>query len=99
MIELNARQRRHLKALAHPLQPVVQVGNKGVTDPVISVTLKALAAHELVKVKVGKDLAIDRREGAEPFAQATNSTLVAVIGRVWVLYRAREEDPLIVLPD
>jgi RNA-binding protein len=98
MTELNARQKRHLKALAHALQPVVQVGNKGVTDAVVSVTVKALAAHELVKVKVGKELAIDRKHGAEEFAASTGARLVAVIGRVWVLYRAADENPLIVLP-
>ncbi|HEV2286940.1 MAG TPA: YhbY family RNA-binding protein, partial [Steroidobacteraceae bacterium] len=48
---LSERQRRHLRGLAHPLKPVVRLGNAGLTDAVALETLRALTDHELIKVK------------------------------------------------
>ena len=48
---LTSRQARHLRALAHPLDPVVRVGQAGLTDAVIDKTDKELEIHELLKVK------------------------------------------------
>ena len=38
---LTAKQRKYLKALAHPRKAVVQVGNAGVTDAVLKETARA----------------------------------------------------------
>ena len=97
MSELSSKQRRQLKALAHGLSVSVQVGNAGITDGVIESVECALAAHELIKVKVGRGSELDRKAGAAALAKATNSQVATVIGRVWVLYRADLEDPQISL--
>ena len=52
---LTARERAHLKARAHALEPVVHVGGTGVTDGLIAEIDRALTAHELIKVKIGVD--------------------------------------------
>ena len=52
---LSPRERAHLKARAHALEPVVHVGNAGITDTVVAEVDRALTAHELIKVKVASD--------------------------------------------
>ena len=49
---LTPRERARLKARAHALEPLVQVGQAGLTDAVITETGRALEAHELIKVRV-----------------------------------------------
>ena len=51
-IELTPKERQALKARAHGLKPVVLLGNSGLSTPVMKEIDRALAAHELIKVKV-----------------------------------------------
>ncbi|MBM3770557.1 MAG: hypothetical protein FJW27_04565 [Acidimicrobiia bacterium] len=52
-VVLTSRERAHAKARAHALEPIVQVGHAGVTDALVAEVDRALAAHELIKVKLG----------------------------------------------
>ena len=49
---LNSKQVAHLKSLSHSLNPVVQVGHKGLTDSVINEIQISIKAHELIKIKL-----------------------------------------------
>ena len=99
MIELTSDQRRYLKGLAHHLNPVVMIGNNGLTDAVIREIAVNLDAHELIKVRVlGDD-----RELREQFLQQICADLGAApvqhIGKLLLIYRpATEEKRRIVLP-
>jgi len=64
MSELTSKQRQYLRGLAHPLAPVVRVGKAGVTDNVIAETRKALASHELIKVRIEIDDSSERKTTA-----------------------------------
>ena len=92
---LTAKQRQFLKGLAHPLEPVVRIGKAGLTPGVIAEMKKSLDAHELVKVRIEAD---DRKEIAEELAKETDAHLVGTIGKLAMIYRAREENPKIKLP-
>ena len=97
--ELSERQRRHLRGLAHPLKPVVRLGNAGLTEAVARETERALGRHELIKVKApGGD-----REARDTLfvalAARTASALVHRIGNGAVLYRPHPELPRILIPD
>jgi RNA-binding protein len=97
--ELSERQRRHLRALAHPLKPVVRLGNAGLTEAVARETERALADHELIKVKApGGDREL-RNELFVELAARTGSALVHRIGNVAVLYRPHPQLPRILIPD
>ncbi len=97
-VKLTERQRRHLRGLAHPLKPVILIGNAGMTDGVVAETARALHDHELIKVRwAGADREA-RDSGLETLATRTSSTLVTRIGHVAVLYRPRPDLPRIVLP-
>jgi RNA-binding protein len=95
---LTGKQRRHLRALAHPLKPIVQVGKGGIDEGLVAAVDQALTDHELVKVKVGESAALDRHEAAEELASQTKSELAQVLGNTVLLYRRHPEKPTIKLP-
>jgi RNA-binding protein len=95
---LTGKQRRHLRALAHALDPVVQLGKSGLTPGLLEEIDRALEKHELIKVKVGKDSPLGPDESVEPIETGTRSSVAQVIGRILVVYRRRNKDPKIVLP-
>lgn len=95
---LTAKQRQYLKGLAHPLSPVVRVGKGGFSERVVSETRTSLEAHELIKARLEMDDAAARSETASQLAGAAGAQLVATLGKIAILYRAREEKPKIKLP-
>jgi RNA-binding protein len=97
--ELSERQRRHLRGLAHPLKPVVRLGAAGLTEAVARETERALADHELIKVKAPGGDREARDALFSALAARTTSALVQRIGNVAVLYRPHPELPRILIPD
>jgi RNA-binding protein len=98
MTPLTGKQRRHLRALGQKLTATLHVGQEGVSDAVVSQASTQLDIHELIKVRIGENAPQDRHDTAEALAQRTQSHLAQVLGRTALLYRARAEDPTIVLP-
>ena len=96
--ELTGKQKRVLRALAHDLDPVVQIGNAGLTDAVVKQIDDALERHELIKVKIGQDAPVGKRDANDEIRSRTRSSDIQQIGRVLVFYRARKKDPTIELP-
>lgn len=88
---LTGKQRRKLRALGHHLQPVVMVGQEGVTPGVVGATSQALADHELIKVKIGEGPE-DRHDAAQKLAAETGSEIAQILGRTLLLFKKREED-------
>jgi RNA-binding protein len=97
--KLSERQRRHLRALAHALKPVIRLGNAGLTEAVTAETARALTDHELIKVKAPGGDREARDALFTALAAATGSALVQRIGNVAVLYRPHPELPRILIPD
>jgi RNA-binding protein len=99
---VTTRARAHLRALAHHLEPVVQVGGEGLSEALREAVVVALEQHELIKVRLGQAFEGKRRDAARELANAVAADLVQVIGRVIVLYRPRKKPdpkkPTIVLP-
>jgi len=95
---LTGKQRRHLRALAHELKPIVQVGKDGLDTGLIAAIDRALVDHELVKVKLGEAAGLDRHEAADALASKTHSQVAQVLGNIVLLYRAHPDEPTIELP-
>jgi RNA-binding protein len=95
---MHGKAARHLRALAHHLDPVVQLGTAGLTDAVLKKVAVELENHELIKVKVGENAPMSAREAAPLLEERTGAQVAQVIGRIVVLYKARAEKPTIVLP-
>ena len=99
MTRLTSRQRAHLKSLAHPLKPILQIGKDGVSEALLASVHDAFHNRELFKIKVLESAPADARELAPDLAdRIPDAHLVQVIGRTIVLYRPHPETPDIRLP-
>jgi RNA-binding protein len=97
MSELNSKQISHLRALAHNLNPVVMIGNNGLTESVLKEIEVSLAAHELIKIKVFGDDRENRLQILEEIIGKTGAVAVHHIGKQLVIYR-KADKPKIELP-
>lgn len=97
MLELTPEQRKFLKSLAHDLKPVVMIGNAGLTEAVILEAERAIAAHELIKVRVLGDDREARETWLGDLCAALKAAPVQHIGKLLVLYRPANK-PRIALP-
>jgi len=86
-LTLNNKQKQYLKGLAHPLNPLVQVGKEGLSPGLITMTSQELKHHELIKVKLGQNSGLDKHEASVEIAEKTGSILVQLIGKTFVLYK------------
>jgi RNA-binding protein len=87
---LTGTQRKYLRGLAHPLNPVVHVGRGGLTDSVLAAVGRALDDHELIKVKI----ALDRDERAEiagRIAEGCAAELAGTVGTIAILYKEHRD--------
>jgi len=97
-MRLTSKQKQYLKALAHPLKPLVQVGAKGLGEGLFEQVETQLVAHELIKIRFNTESAVEPADVAAELAKRTTSQLVQKKGRTLVLYRRRDQHPTIVLP-
>ncbi len=84
---LPEKQKKHLRGLAHALQPVSRLGTSGVTEAFLAELETALAHHELIKLKVAAANRTARDAAIESILARTGASLIARIGNVAVLYR------------
>lgn len=94
---LNSKQRAQLRGLANTLEPIFQVGKGGVNEQLIRQVDETLEKRELIKITALETCPETAREAAEKIAGATDSDVVQVIGRKFVLYRESKENKQIVL--
>jgi RNA-binding protein len=90
-VPLTGKQRRALRAQGHHMEPVVIVGQSGVTEGVLGAVSQALQDHELIKVKINEGPET-RQEAAQRMAEGTGAELVQLLGRTALLFKKREED-------
>ena len=95
---LNSKQRAFLRSKANSEEPILHMGNGGLSEPLLRQAEDALAARELIKGKVLETAPFSSREAAEQVAQAVCAEVVQVIGRTFVLYRRNQKEPKIQLP-
>ncbi|MGC6388118.1 ribosome assembly RNA-binding protein YhbY [Ewingella sp. S1.OA.A_B6] len=97
-MNLNNKQKQYLKGLAHPLKPVVMLGNNGLTEGVLAEIEQALKHHELIKVKVAAEERETKTLIVDAILRETKASSVQVIGNMLVLYRPSSDDRKIILP-
>jgi RNA-binding protein len=97
-VELTVKQKQHLRALAHSLKPLVQIGSKGIQDTLVTQIDEQLSAHELIKVRFNTESSVEPADVADDLVARTRCQLVQRSGRVLVLYRRNDQKPKIELP-
>lgn len=95
---LTGKQKRYLRAEAHHLTPIFQVGKGGVNEQMLHQIKDALEARELIKVRILDNCEDEKHEVAEALAKGTKSELVQLIGLTVVLYKESKNHKKIVLP-
>lgn len=97
MKKLNSKQISHLRALGHALNPVVMIGNNGLSETVLREIDLSLKAHELIKIKVQSDERELRTQMLQEICEKLSAEAIQHIGKQLVIYR-RADKPNIVLP-
>jgi RNA-binding protein len=89
MNELTPARRRELKAKAHHLEPVVIIGDAGLTPAVLHEIDVNLTSHELIKVRVHGDDRDARVAMSNDIGTGLDASLVQHIGKTLVLFRPK----------
>jgi RNA-binding protein len=84
-------ERKALKGRAHSLDPIVHLGSKGLSGALIAELDRALAAHELIKVRAGGLERAEREAAMAEICARLDAQPVQHIGKVLVLYRKKPE--------
>lgn len=92
MTQLDSKERKRLKGLAHHLDPVVQIGRKELTEEVIAEAERAITSHELIKVRIESDDRDERRRITKALADRLGASHVDSIGKIAILWREAEDD-------
>jgi len=93
VLDLNSQLRSALRAAAHPLKPVVLIGDKGLSDSVLQEIDRNLAAHGLIKVRAGGEDRAARDELLYRICEELSCAPVHHLGKIFILYRPTERDP------
>ncbi|SFE21506.1 RNA-binding protein [Paenibacillus algorifonticola] len=89
---LTGKQKRYLRAMAHHLQPIFQVGKGGTNDHLIRHINESIELRELIKLSVLNNCMDDPKEIGVEVAAAAKAELVQVIGKTIVLYKRASEE-------
>lgn len=92
---LTPTRRRELRALAHPLKPVVSISQKGLTEAVLKEIDRCLTSHELIKIRVYDTEREQREELLTALCAALAAAPVQHIGHLLVVWR---ENPKVETP-
>ena len=91
MLKLTPAERSALCAEAHGLNPVVMIGEAGLTESVVKEIGASLDAHGLIKVRVFGDDREARVAMYEQICADLDAAPVQHIGKLLVLYRPKKE--------
>lgn len=95
---MTSKQRAYLRGLANTMEPILHVGKDGVNDNMVKQLSDALEARELIKGTVLPNCPLTAREAVDELCAGAKAEPVQCIGNRFVIYRARKQDPRIVLP-
>ena len=95
---MTGKQKRHLRSLAHPLKPLVNLGKQGLSPETRREIESQLLDHELIKCKVLDSCPLSKKECAEEISKQTEIEVIQVIGKTIVLFSPLLEDSKIKFP-
>lgn len=90
VVSLSGAQRRRLRALAHGLRPVAELGRHGLSEAFLGELDRTLESHELIKVRLRADRA-ERQQLLPELARRLGCEAVGAVGQIAILYRPAAE--------
>lgn len=79
-------ERKRLRGIGHHLEPVVMIGEKGLTDAVLAEVERALTDHELIKLKINGERE-QRQQIVTQLVATSQATVVQQVGKILLILR------------
>lgn len=95
---LTESQKKYLRGLGHKLNPVIMVGDAGLSESLLAEYDRTLAHHELIKVSLRVGDRDTRDAMIAELVERSDGTLVQRIGNVALIYCENPEKKRIRLP-
>lgn len=86
-LDITSQERSALRAAAHPLRPVVLIGDRGLTESVLKEIDLNLKAHQLIKVRVAGDDRAARSAMLDTICETLSCAQVHHLGKTLIIYR------------
>jgi RNA-binding protein len=90
-VSFTGKERAAFRAEAHHLDPIVHIGQHGITPAVLQSVKDAIRTKELIKIQVAKTSDVSAKEAAPQLAQQLRAEVIQVIGRTLTLYKHNPE--------
>lgn len=97
-MSLSKSQLKFLAQRCHALNPVIMIGQKGLTPEVLKEIDKALTQHELIKIKIAAESRADCTHIMTAICQQEAVERIQVIGKTLSVFRRNADKPVIKLP-
>jgi len=94
---LTTKSKQTLKALAHPMKPIIHVGKKAISDSLIEEIGAGLLAHGLIKIKFNESAKDEIETIINSICEQTDSELVQIQGNTATIYKKHPQKPKIKL--
>lgn len=93
-MSLTTEQKKRFRTLGHQLSPIIMVAANGLSENIQLETDRALADHELIKVKFSVGDRELKKQLIKELCNIVEATLVQEIGNIALLYRKSDHpDP------
>ena len=89
---MTGKQRRHLRAIAHSLKPILNLGKQGLSRQVKKEIKSQLMDHELIKLKVLDACPLTKKECAEKLSLENEIEVVQIIGKTLLLFSQHPDE-------
>jgi RNA-binding protein len=86
-LDITSQERSALRAAAHPLRPVVLIGDRGLSESVLKEIDLNLNAHQLIKVRIAGEEREARNAMQETICETLSCALVHHLGKTLIIYR------------
>jgi len=91
MKTLSQSQKKQFRSIGHKLNPIVTIGDGGLSANVKKELNRALEDHELIKVKIPASERSEKKKLIDSLNQSSQSELVQQVGNIALLYRAAKK--------
>ncbi len=95
---LSKNQIKFLRGKCHALNPIVMVGQKGITPQLLKELDIALDQHELVKIKIAAEDRESTLGMMDEICAREGTERIQHIGKTLTVFRRNDQKPVIQLP-
>lgn len=94
---ITSKQRANLRSQSNGMETIFQIGKSGIGEALVVQVNDALAAREMIKLRVLDAAPVGAREAAQELAEKTGAEIVQVIGSRFILFKRNPKEPIYTL--